>query len=86
MSGPDYDMLLQILLDRVTLVPFDDFEQEYPHALRCMEHVDEDDTPFLAVGFALDLDGIWTEDRHFLRQDFLKVYSTNELVSCIEKS
>jgi predicted nucleic acid-binding protein len=44
-----------------------------------MEMIDPDDTPFLAVGIALSLDGIWTEDRHFLRQSELTVFTNRDL-------
>ena len=48
-----------------------------------MEPVDIDDTSFLAVCLALHLDGIWTEDRHFLRQDLMKVFHTCDLIQLI---
>jgi predicted nucleic acid-binding protein len=31
-SEPDFELLMTILLERVTLVPFEDFGQEYDHA------------------------------------------------------
>jgi predicted nucleic acid-binding protein len=80
MTESDFDTLLNILLEQITLVPFDDFKQDYSRAIDIMEPIDEDDAPFLAVGLALNLDGIWTEDRHFLRQDLLKVFRTVDLV------
>ena len=61
-------------MNKVILVPFEDFGQEYDHAMQIMETVDENDSVFLAVGLALGIQSIWTEDRHFLRQDLLKVY------------
>ncbi len=82
-SEPDFKILMKILLERVTLVPFEDFGQEYDYAMQIMEPVDENDSPFLAVGIALGINGIWTEDRHFLRQNLLKVYSTGDLVQRI---
>jgi predicted nucleic acid-binding protein len=81
MTESDFDTLLHILLEQITLVPFDAFEQDYPRAIRIMESIDEDDAPFLAVGLALRLNGIWTEDRHFLRQDLIKVFHTSDLLS-----
>jgi len=48
-----------------------------------MKTIDENDSPFLAVGIALGIKGIWTEDRHFLRQNLLNVYSTGDLVERI---
>ena len=81
--GPDFDLLLHTLLDRITLVPFEDFEHEYEHAIRIMETIDENDSAFLAVGLALGIGSIWTEDRHFLRQDLLRVCSTRDLIEMI---
>jgi predicted nucleic acid-binding protein len=79
----DFDLLMQILLDNVELVPFEDFVDGYDRAMEIMKPVDENDAPFLAVGLALGIEGIWTEDRHFLRQDILKVYSTGDLIEKI---
>ena len=81
MTESGFDTLLHTLLEQITLVPFEDFEQEYSRAIRIMESIDENDAPFLAVGLALGLEGIWTEDRHFLRQDLIRVFHTGDLVS-----
>ena len=78
-SEPDFDILMRTLLDKVIRVPFEDFEQEYDQAIQIMEPIDENDSPFLAVGLALGISGIWTEDRHFLRQNHLKVYTNRDL-------
>jgi len=79
----DFNILMQILLDNVELVPFEDFEDDYDRAMEIMKLVDENDAPFLAVGLALGIEGIWTEDRHFLQQDLLNVYSTGDLIGKI---
>ena len=79
----DFDLLMQVLLDNVELVPFEDFAGEYDRAMSIMEPVDENDAPFLAVGLALGIEGIWTEDRHFLRQDLVNVYSTRDLIGTL---
>jgi predicted nucleic acid-binding protein len=80
---PDFDILIRSLLDNVIQVPFEDFRHEYDHAMHVMETIDENDSPFLAVGLALGIPGIWTEDRHFLRQDLLKVYTNRDLIEQI---
>jgi predicted nucleic acid-binding protein len=78
-SEPDFDILMRTLLEKVILVPFEDFEPEFDHAIQIMEPIDENDSPFLAVGLALGISGIWTEDRHFLRQNILTVYTNRDL-------
>jgi len=83
LNESDFDTILHMLLKKVCLVPFEDFEPEYLRALHVMEPVDVDDTSFLAVGLALHLDGIWTEDRHFLRQNLIKVFHTSDLIQLV---
>jgi len=60
-----------MLLDKVCLVPFEEFEPEYSRALHVMEPVGVDDTSFLAV------------DRHFLRQDLMKVFHTSDRIQLV---
>lgn len=74
---------MHTLLEKITLVPFEEFEHEYDRAMRIMETIDQNDAPFLAVALALGMPGIWTEDRHFFRQDLITVYSTRDLIELI---
>jgi predicted nucleic acid-binding protein len=79
LSSDEFDLLLSLLFERVTLVAFEEFAGAYPHALGIMEKADPDDAPFLAVGIALSLDGIWTEDKDFQNQDVLPVFTNRNL-------
>ena len=79
----DFDLIMHTLLDKIVLVPFEDFESEYQHAIEVMKAVDENDAPFLAVGIALGIGHIWTEDRHFQKQDLIRVCSTHDLIGMI---
>lgn len=71
------------LLENVRLLPSEEFERETAMADAIMKDIDERDAPFLAVGMAIGADGIWTEDRHFQKQNTLKVYSTKDLLDFV---
>ena len=75
-----FDRIFKILLERITLIPFEEFRDEFDRALEIMRLVDEKDSAFLAIGILLELDGIWTEDKDFQKQDVLNVYSTKDLL------
>jgi predicted nucleic acid-binding protein len=81
LSPADFEIFLSLLMERVSLVPFTEFALAFPRASAIMAGIDKDDAPFLAVGIALSLEGIWTEDRHFSRQLVLKVFSNQDLES-----
>ena len=55
------------------------------NAVKIMEDIDVTDSAFIAVGLAINADGIWTEDKDFYKQKTVKVYSTSELVELLEK-
>lgn len=82
--GPrEFEIILDALLDNIILVRYRGFEDALEEAIEILKNVDITDAPFLAVGMALGLDGIWTEDKHFLEQNRLKVYGTEDLSSSV---
>lgn len=70
---------MYILLENVRLIPYDRFSHCLSDAIETMKHIDVKDAPFIAVGMALNVDGIWTEDKHFYKQTAIRIYSTKEL-------
>jgi len=83
LSEREFDVMLYTLLEYVTLIPFNDFEKEFGIALDIMKDIDIKDSSFLAVGLAINAQGIWTEDGDFLRQTKLQVYATKDLLEMI---
>jgi predicted nucleic acid-binding protein len=81
----EFEEILITLLNHIFLVPFDDFKDKYFEALKIMNNIDPDDTPFLALGLSSKLDGIWTEDKDFDKQKKLKIYSTKDLLKLMKE-
>jgi len=50
-----------------------------------MKDIDTKDAPYLAVGMAMSVDGIWSDDNHFRKQNVLRTYSTKDMVIVLEK-
>ncbi len=48
--------------------------------------VHKGDIPFLALALSMSNDGIWSEDKHFEKQDIVKVWKTKEIVELIKKN
>jgi len=68
----------------ITLVPFNKFKHRYAGAMEIMKNIDIKDSAFIALAMALNADGIWTEDKDFLRQNEVKVFSTKKLTEIME--
>lgn len=80
----EYSFLLVTLLERIELVPYERYDAYFARSFETMANIDENDATFLALGLALRVDGIWTDDKHFQKQHLLKVFSTGDLLEMLE--
>ena len=55
-------------------------KKNYLVAKKIMNEIDENGVPFLALALQVDNKGIWSDDKHFLQQKKVKVWSTKVLV------
>lgn len=80
-----FESLYISLLEPTYLVSFEKYEKDLDRAMKIMQDIDLKDAPFIAIGLALDLDGIWSDDEHFVKQNENKIYSTSNLWKILEK-
>ena len=51
-------------------------------AEKIMDHIDKDDTPFIAAALATN-SIIWSDDKHFEKQNKIKILKTKDLIKMI---
>lgn len=78
-------LLLGVLLASVQVVPAERILNKYREAEKIMGNIDRDDVPFVALALSFPNDGIWSEDKHFLRQKKVKVWLTRDLLKLIKE-
>ena len=76
-------LLLGVLLASVQVVPAEEVVKKYKEAEKIMGKIDRDDVPFIALALSFPNDGIWTEDKHFLKQSRVRVWRTRELLKLL---
>lgn len=86
LTDREFDIILLSILERIELIPSDVFIDHLELAEEIMKDIDIKDTPFLALGLAVEASGIWSEDKDFDRQDKLKRFSTKELFNIANKN
>ena len=83
LSADQLDTLLDLLLDEITTVPSDAFDDSLPAAREAMADIDPDDAPFLALALHLRC-ALWSDDGDLREQDLAPVVTTTELVERTE--
>lgn len=72
--------ITQILSDYITIVDFTFYAHKISDAERIIGKIHKSDTPFIALALSFENDGIWTNDKHFLKQKVVKIWTTEELI------
>jgi predicted nucleic acid-binding protein len=80
LSCPAFEAVLNMLVERVSILSHDDIQKHIGEARGIIGKIDPDDATFIACALAVKNDGIWTEDRDFSRQSKIRVWSTKELL------
>lgn len=83
LESKDLQYVMDMLFSRITIYPKDEYADCYAQAKNIMKDVDPDDAPFLALAMKTKVDGIWSEDKGFQQQNYVKVYTTKELLELI---
>ena len=78
-------LLLGVLLASVQVISAERFSKRIKEAEKIMGKIDMDDVPFIALALSFPNDGIWTEDRHFLKQRRVKVWRTRNLLKMLRE-
>lgn len=61
------------------LVPTEEVKSYWKEAKKIMEHVDEEDIVFIATALSLGDAVIWSDDRHFEKQEKIEVLKTKHM-------
>lgn len=72
--------ILDVLSKYINVVDFGFYAHKITEARKLIGKIDEKDIPFLALALSFENDGIWTNDKHFLKQKKVKIWGTKEIL------
>ena len=84
LSKEEYNHLLTRLLNYVELIPIEKLKTHLQKACRIMEKIDIDDAAFIAAALAYTDAIIWSDDKHFKKQQQIKVFNTQEMMLLLQ--
>ncbi len=82
-SEKTIEIVMNQILENIHIVPLDDYKDELTKAIDLIGAVDEKDVPFLALALSITNDGIWSNDKHFKKQNVVITYSTEDIVKSL---
>ncbi len=82
-SSTDFIMLLSILNKRLNIFSEEDFSEYLKEALKIVP--DKKDIEYFALSLSLNNCPIWSDEKSFLKQKEIKIFSTKELLDVFSK-
>ena len=76
----EYNKIMATLFKYIKLVPTKEIDKNWDEAKKIMEHIDKEDVVFIATSLSLPDSVIWSDDRHFEKQDKVKVLKTDGMI------
>ena len=75
----EFETLFEELKDKLILIP-DEEIQFKEKAQEIMRPVDIKDSIFIAIALSTENNGIWSEDKHFEKQNTIQVWKTKDII------
>ncbi len=83
LSDEKFQLLIESLKSNLLIVPETDIKHR-EEAARVMDSIDPKDAIFIALALSVRNDGIWSEDKHFEKQNRIKIWKTKDLIKYLE--
>ncbi|MBI4918989.1 hypothetical protein HY837_03600 [archaeon] len=86
LNKEDFEVLFGLLTENINLFEKEVYQNKLKEAEKLIGLDEKGDFPFLALALCMSTKGIWTEDKHFERQNKVQVWKTEELIKEFNKS
>ncbi len=83
LSPSEFEKMFNIILSRIYFIDDVLILGKMTEAKKIMAKIDPADEIFIAAALTIQNDGIWSDDRHFMRQSAVKVYTTSDLLDFV---
>ncbi len=83
MNQEDFDKLLELILQKVVIVPNEILQPFKEEAIKIVKDIDIDDALFVACALAYENSIIWSDDKKLKIQTKIKVLNTKEIIKIL---
>jgi predicted nucleic acid-binding protein len=84
LSEEEIKEILNSILENIISVPINEYEEKIDDGFAIMGDIDGKDSQFIALALSFKNDGIWSNDKHFQKQEKIPIYKTVDIIKYIE--
>ena len=76
----EFEEILNFLLKKIILVSKEMIKLQLEKAEYIMKDIDIADSSFIATALSINADGIWSFDKHFIKQKVVKIFYIEDII------
>ena len=80
LTPDDFGLLIEKMKDKIICIPDEEIRCK-DRARDIMKPIDIKDSIFIAIALSTKNDGIWSEDKHFEKQNTIHLWKTKDLIT-----
>ncbi|MEK6880738.1 MAG: PIN domain-containing protein [Nanoarchaeota archaeon] len=80
----EFVIVLSVLLNKIKIIPQESLEPYLEKARKIIGKIDEEDIIFIASALSIDNCIVWSDDRHFEKQNIINVIKTKDLIKYVK--
>jgi len=81
LSDIEFLKLFRTLLKFIKIIPNEELLDKWDEAKKIMEHIDPEDVTFIAAALNQEDAIIWSDDKHFEKQDSIITLKTKDIIN-----
>lgn len=78
------DSLLALIFGNIYVIDDSIIKNNFEDAKKIMDSIDPNDTPYIALVLSVENSGIWSDDKHFQKQNKVRIWKTPELMKLLD--
>ena len=86
MTEESYSYVLTTLFHFIRLISNEELKNQWNEAKKVMEHIDPEDVVFVACALSVQNSVVWSDDKHFEKQDIIITLKTKEIINIFKKN
>ena len=79
-SEPEFSIILNSIFKFIRLIPTEEILTNWDEAKKIMGHIDPEDVTFIAAALSQNNTVIWTDDKHFDKQEKILNFKTKDMI------
>lgn len=86
LTKEEFETLFGLITENIIIMEKEDYLEKLNEADEIIGSIHKGDVPFITLALSIPNNGVWSEDKHFEKQERIKIWKTKDIIEMIDKN